>query len=71
LIVIDFEIGKGCDCGSWNLMVQKRRTRIIRAPADLLEWCVNSEGSLIILNEKKRKEKKRTLDPRLPALQML
>jgi hypothetical protein len=23
----------------------------------LLEWCVNSEGSLIILNEKKRKEK--------------
>jgi hypothetical protein len=52
-------------------MVQKRRTRIIRAPADLLEWCVNSEGSLIILNEKKRKEKKRTLDPRLPALQML
>jgi len=57
LIVIDFEIGKGCDCGSWNLMVQKRRTRIIRAPADLLEWCVNSEGSLIILNEKKRKEK--------------
>jgi hypothetical protein len=41
-------------------MVQKRRTRIIRAPADLLEWCMNSEGSLIILNDKKGKEKKRT-----------
>ncbi|KAJ6921125.1 U2 snRNP auxiliary factor small subunit family protein [Populus alba x Populus x berolinensis] len=24
---------RGCDCGSWNVMVQKRRTRIIRAPA--------------------------------------
>jgi hypothetical protein len=31
---------------------------------------MNSEGSLIILNDKKGKEKN-TLDPRLPALQML